>query len=71
MTNTVTNKLDQLRMMRELNVRPIGRSLPTVNPVPAKAAPASVAGGSTYKYRDADKWRAYMADYMRKRRAHP
>jgi hypothetical protein len=24
---------------------------------------------STYRYRDPDKWRAYMRDYMRKRRA--
>jgi hypothetical protein len=30
---------------------------------------AKPSTGSTYRYRDPEKWRAYMRDYMRKRRA--
>lgn len=30
-----------------------------------------VYGKSTYTYRDKDKWRAYMREYMRKRRKRP
>lgn len=43
---------------------------PAVDPAPVMAAPVSVTGGGKYKYRDADKWRSYMREYMRKRR-HP
>ena len=32
-------------------------------------AEAPGKGGSTHRYRDPDKWRAYMKEYMRKRRA--
>lgn len=36
----------------------------------AKDAPASVrSGGSTHRYRDPERWRVYMREYMRKRRA--
>jgi hypothetical protein len=35
----------------------------------SEAVVAEKLGGASYKHRDADKWRAYMRDYMRARRA--
>jgi hypothetical protein len=78
MTNT---KYDALREMREarLAVRPAvlvrparaGRKLEEVVPVdqsPTDARPSVKVRGPSYRYRDPEKWRAYMRAYMRKRR---
>ena len=43
---------------------------PPVVPAPVKVvAPPAAEPKSSYRYRDPDKWRAYMRGYMAKRRA--
>jgi len=55
------DKLDQLRVMRELKVVPTNKSPKDIGPV-GKREHVSTA---TYQYRDPVQRRGYMANYMR------
>jgi hypothetical protein len=46
--------------------RPVLRPVPAAKP--ADDRPPGARRRTTYRYRDPDKWRAYMRDYMRRRR---
>jgi hypothetical protein len=73
MTNTLTNWCDrcQRRFMgfHECSAFvPVELKHPPATLSPEEAPAAKESAGGTYRYRDAEKWRAYMRDYMRKRR---
>ena len=41
----------------------------SANTAPVSQSDVTNAERATYRYRDADKWRAYMRDFMRRKRA--